>query len=139
MLHPKQQGGMCGCSSTGYPSVSASLAERTGSAGTGAAASIGGNLFLPVRLLGHPQLIFHLHPEIVRRPAKLSHQLPKLPGQFRKFLRPEQQQRNNEDDGAILKARHTFCHDTGWPGLRQHAQAGWPGFVACDLSSCRRV
>ena len=64
------------------------------------------DLLLPIRLLTHPQFIFHLNPKIVRSPPKLPHQLPKLTRQLGQLLRPEQQQGNNKDDGAILKTGH---------------------------------
>ena len=63
-----------------------------------------GNLFLPFRLLGDAQLVFHLHTEVVRGPPKLTHEFADLAGEFGKFLGTEEKQRNEEDDGAVLKA-----------------------------------
>ena len=66
----------------------------------------GGDLLPLLGLLGDAELVFHLHAEFVGGAAELGHEFAELAGEFGQLLRPEEEQGEKEDDGAVLKARH---------------------------------
>ena len=74
--------------------------------GDGSGGFHGGDLLLLLGLFGHAQLVFHLHAELVGGAAELAHELAQLAGELGQLLRAEEEQGENEDEGAVLKARH---------------------------------
>ena len=66
----------------------------------------GGDFFPLLLLVGDAELFFHLHAELVGGAAELGHELAQLAREFRQLLRPEEKQGEEDEDGAVLKARH---------------------------------
>ena len=91
------------------------------SRGDGGGGFHGGDLFLAVGLLGGAELFFHLHLELVGGAAELADPLAQLAREHRQLLRPEQQERENEEENAVGKAGHTGLDDTAWGRL----EADW--------------
>ena len=74
--------------------------------GDGCGGFDGGDLLLLLGLLGDAELFFHLSAELVGGAAELGHELAELAGEHGQLLRTEEEQGEEEDDGAILKAGH---------------------------------
>ena len=66
----------------------------------------GGDLLPLLLLVGDAELLFHLHAELVGGAPELGHEFAKLAREFRQLLRPEEKQGEEDEDGAVLKARH---------------------------------
>jgi hypothetical protein len=64
------------------------------------------DFFSLLLLVGDAELFFHLHAEFVGGAAKLRHELAQLAREFRQLLRPEEKQGEEDENGAVLKARH---------------------------------
>ncbi len=75
-----------------------------GEIGWGRGGFEGGDLLLLVGLLGGSELIFELHAELVGGAAELAHELAELTGEFGEFFGAKEEQRDEEDDGAVLEA-----------------------------------
>ncbi len=73
---------------------------------TGAAASIAAIFFCCSACSDDAELVFHLHAELVGGAAELGHELAQLAGEFGQLLRAEEEQGEEEDECAVLKARH---------------------------------
>jgi len=72
---------------------------------TGAAASMAA-IFPLLFLVGDAELFFHLHAELIGGAAELRHEFAQLAREFRQLLRPEEEKGEEDEDGAVLKARH---------------------------------
>lgn len=102
----------CGCS-CGWPTRNSSV---TGGAIVFSLPSViagvtgcglhGSDFFLLLLLVGDAEFFFHLHAELVGGAPELGHELAQLAGEFRQLLRPKEKQSEEDEDGAVLKARH---------------------------------
>ena len=78
------------------------------SGGDGGGGFHGGDFLLAVGLLGEAQLFFHLHFELVGSAAELADPFAELAREDGQLLRPEEQQREDEDDDTVRQTGHTF-------------------------------
>ncbi len=74
----------------------------------------GRDLLLAVLLLGEAELFFHLHLELVGGAAEFADPLAELARELGQALGPKEQKRENEEEDAVLKARHTELDDTAF-------------------------
>jgi hypothetical protein len=77
----------------------------------------GGDLLLAVGLLGDAELLLHLRAELVGGAAEIGHQLAELAREDGQLLRTEEQQCEENEDCAVLEARHTLPNDTASVGM----------------------
>ena len=102
--------------------------------GSGAGAGVdrrGGNLLLPVRYFGGPQLFLDLHLELIAGASEFEHQLAQLPPDLRQFLGAKNNQGQSENEDSVGQTHRSVMIPSPPSGHKSPRLADFSGQSGC--------